>query len=54
MTSGWATLALYAIAGAIYIGISVLEPRAILSWVEGAGFLVFAVALVPLLLRRLR
>ena len=54
MTSGWTTLALYVAAAAVYIVISVAEPRLILSWVEGAAFLLLAVWLVPALLRRLR
>lgn len=52
--NGWLTLALYVAAGAAYITISVFFPRAILSWVEGAGFLLLAVVVLPLLVARLR
>jgi hypothetical protein len=54
MTSGWATLALYCIAGAAYITLSVFIPEAILSWVQGAAFLAVTVALIPLLVSRFR
>ena len=54
MTPGWTTVALYTAAGAAYVLISVLEPRFILSWVEGAAFLVVAVWLLPALWRRIR
>jgi hypothetical protein len=47
------TLLPYLIAGAIYIGIGVLEPRFLLSWAEGIIFLFFAVWAVPALFRRL-
>ena len=54
MTPGWTTVALYTAVGAAYVLISVLEPRFILSWVEGAAFLVVAVWLLPALWRRIR
>jgi hypothetical protein len=54
MTFDRATLALYSVAGAAYVFVSVLEPRFILSWVEGAGFLLLAVWLAPALWRRFR
>ncbi len=47
-------LALYLAAGALYVALGVLEPNLLLSWVEGAAFLLLAVWLVPALVRRLR
>lgn len=52
--NGWLTLALYVIAGVAYVSVSVFFPRAILSWVEGAGFLLVVVALLPLVIARFR
>ena len=51
MTSGLATLLLYLAAAAVYITLGVFFPRVILSWVEGAGFLLLAVWLIPTLVR---
>jgi hypothetical protein len=47
-------LTLYLIAGAVYVTLGVFYPRVLLSWVEGAGFLLLAVVIIPMLLRRLR
>lgn len=52
MTPGLRTLALYLAAGAAYITLGVFFPRFILSWVEGASFLLLAVWLVPALFGR--
>jgi hypothetical protein len=52
--NGWQTLSLYVLAGVVYVSISVAVPEAILSWVEGAGFLLLAVAVIPLVISRLR
>ena len=54
MTSGLPALALYLAAGAVYVTLGVFFPRLLLSWVEGAGFLLLAVWLLPLLVTRLR
>ncbi|MGB2695375.1 MAG: hypothetical protein WBD55_09340 [Dehalococcoidia bacterium] len=41
------TLLLYLIAGAVYVTLGAFFPRVMLSWVEGAGFLLLAVWVVP-------
>lgn len=47
-------LALYLGAAVSYIGLGVAVPNLLLSWVEGAAFLLLAVSIVPALVRRLR
>jgi len=47
-------LALYVAAGVAYIALGVVWPDLLLSWVEGAGFLLLAVWVLPALVRRLR
>ena len=46
---GVLALALYVLAGAAYVTLGVFFPRVLLSWVEGAGFLLLAVWLLPAL-----
>ena len=50
ISTGWPALALYVVAAAVYITLGVFFPRVLLSWVEGAGFLLVAVWLLPALL----
>ena len=50
MTPGQRALALYLAAGAAYVTLGVFFPRLLLSWVEGAGFLLLAVWLLPALI----
>lgn len=45
-------LGLYLVAAIAYIAIGIAWPDALLSWVEGAGFLLLVVWLVPALARR--
>jgi hypothetical protein len=47
-------LALYLGAAAAYIGLGVVVPELLFSWVEGAVFLLLAVWILPALARRLR
>lgn len=47
-------LALYLVAGAVYIALGVAVPELLFSWIEGAVFLLVAVWVVPALLERLR
>lgn len=54
MPHGSRTLALYGIAAAAYVSLGVFIPRFLLSWVEGASFLLLAVWIIPALLRRRR
>lgn len=54
MTPGLRTLALYLVAGAAYITLSVFFPSLILSWVEGAAVLLLVFLVLPYLYQRLR
>lgn len=47
-------LALYLVAGLVYVGLGVAVPELLFSWVEGAAFLLIAVWLLPALVTRLR
>jgi hypothetical protein len=47
-------LAPYLAAAVAYIALGVAIPELLLSWVEGAAFLLLAVWIVPALVRRLR
>ncbi len=51
MTSDRLSLFLYLAAGAVYVTLGAFFPRVLLSWVEGAGFLLLAVWLLPALAR---
>jgi hypothetical protein len=45
---------LYLAAAVAYIAVGVAVPELLLSWVEGAAFLLVAVWALPALVRRLR
>jgi hypothetical protein len=47
-------LRLYLVAAALYITLGVAYPSLLLSWVEGAAFLLLVVWILPSLIRRLR
>lgn len=49
MSAELRTLALYLGAAALNITLGAFFPRILLSWVEGAGFLLLAVWLLPAL-----
>ncbi|MBI1885123.1 MAG: hypothetical protein HYS09_02215 [Chloroflexi bacterium] len=49
-----AGLAPYLVAGGVYITVGVFVPEALLSWVEGIGFVLLAVWGIPALVRFLR
>jgi len=51
VASGSRTVALYLVAAAAYITLGVFFPRVLLSWVEGAGFLLLTVWLLPTIVR---
>ena len=48
------TVALHGAVAAAYITLGVLVPQLLFSWVEGVGFYVLGVWVVPTLVRRLR
>ena len=48
------SLRLYLVAAVAYIALGVWIPQLLLSWVEGAAFLLLAVWVLPALVRRLR
>lgn len=50
MIAGFWALFLYLSAAAAYITLGVFFPRLLLSWVEGAGFLLLTAWLLPALL----
>ena len=37
----------YVFAGAVYVTLGVFFPRVLLSWIEGAGYLLLATWLIP-------
>jgi hypothetical protein len=47
-------LALYVVAGAVYIALGVAVPELLFSWAEAAAFLLVAVWALPTLWERLR
>jgi hypothetical protein len=47
-------LALYLIAGAVYIAIGVAVPEFLFSWVVAAGYLLLVVVALPFVIRRIR
>ena len=47
-------LVLYVAASVVYVALGLVEPNLLLSWFEGAAFLLLAVWIVPALVRRLR
>ena len=44
----------YLVAGALYVALGVWEPRVLLSWAEGIGFLMLTVWAIPTLIGRWR
>jgi putative Ca2+/H+ antiporter (TMEM165/GDT1 family) len=47
-------LAVYLLAGAVYVVLGVAIPELLFSWIEGAAFLLLAVWVLPALLERFR
>jgi hypothetical protein len=47
-------LALYLIAGAVYIAIGVAVPEFLFTWLVAAGYLLLVVVALPFVIRRLR
>jgi hypothetical protein len=54
LAGGWRELALYLAAGVVYVAIGVTAVEFMFTWVVAAGYLLLAVVVIPLLLRRLR
>ena len=54
LARGRGELALYLVAGVIYVAIGVTAVEFLFSWVVAAGYLLLVVVLLPLLVRRLR
>jgi len=52
--AGRRELALYVIAGAVYVAIGVAFPEFLFSWVVAGGYLLVCVILLPAVVRRLR
>jgi hypothetical protein len=51
MDRGYIWLAVYALTGALYVALGVFFPRFLLSWVEGATFLLLGIVLLSTLFR---
>jgi len=47
-------LGLYVAASVVYVALGLVETNLLLSWFEGAAFLLLSVWIVPVLVRRLR
>jgi putative Ca2+/H+ antiporter (TMEM165/GDT1 family) len=47
-------LAVYLLAGAVYVVLGVAIPELLFSWIEGAVFLLLAVWVLPAVLERFR
>ena len=47
-------LAVYLLAGAVYVVLGVAIPELLFSWLEGAVFLLLAVWVLPAVLERFR
>jgi putative Ca2+/H+ antiporter (TMEM165/GDT1 family) len=47
-------LAVYLLAGAVYVVLGVAIPELLFSWIEGAVFLLLAVWVLPAVLERIR
>jgi putative Ca2+/H+ antiporter (TMEM165/GDT1 family) len=47
-------LAVYLVAGAVYVVLGVAIPELLFSWIEGAVFLLLAVWVLPAVLERFR
>ena len=54
LTAGRRELALYVLAGVVYVAVGVAFPEFLFTWVVCAGFLLLCVVLLPALARRLQ
>jgi hypothetical protein len=53
LSTGWHELALYLVAGVVYVAIGVAAVEFLFSWFVAAGYLLLTVVAVPALARRL-
>jgi hypothetical protein len=54
LAGGRRELALYLVAGAVYVAIGIAVPEFLFTWLVAVGFLLLAVVAVPFVVRRLR
>jgi hypothetical protein len=54
LAGGRRELALYAVAGAVYVAIGVAFPEFLFTWLVAVGYLLLCVVLLPALARVLR
>jgi hypothetical protein len=52
--AGWRELALYLVAGIVYVAIGVTAVEFLFSWFVAAGYLLICVVALPALVRRVR
>ena len=54
LAEGWRELALYLVAGVVYVAIGVAFPEFLFSWFVAMGYLLVCVVALPALVRLLR
>ena len=54
LEAGWRELALYLVAGIVYVAIGAAAVEFLFSWFVAAGYLLICVVFVPALARRVR
>jgi hypothetical protein len=54
VVAGWRELALYLVAGIVYVAIGVTTVEFLFSWFVAAGYLLICVGALPALVRRAR
>ena len=54
LAAGWRDLALYLVAGVVYVAIGVAAPEFLFSWFVAVGYLLLCVVALPALVRLLR
>ena len=54
LAAGRRELALYLVAGVVYVAVGAAFPEFLFTWVVAAGYLVLTVVLVPALVRVVR
>jgi hypothetical protein len=54
LARGRRELALYLVAGAVYVAVGVAVPELLFAWAAAVGYLLLVVVAVPFVVRRLR